>query len=60
MLALVLFLITGAISALADNALATKVFIGLPITIAASMMASGMTPDQAALVANAGALGVIV
>jgi hypothetical protein len=59
-LGLLLFVITGAISALADNALATKVFILLPITIGAQMVDQGSTPMEASLVANAGALGVIV
>lgn len=59
-LALSLFVITWVVSALADNALATKVFISLPITIAIWLIANGTSPDQAALVANAWALGVIV
>lgn len=59
-LALMMFVITGGVSALADNALATKVFIVLPITIAMGLIKGGMSLEEASFIANAGALGVIV
>jgi hypothetical protein len=58
-LAMMMFVVTGVTSALADNALATKVFIPLPFVIGAKLLDAGMPIEEVSLIVHAMIIGIV-